>query len=235
MTSGTEVSSPGRVADSVETLAALRTAPGVRDAVVTEHADAEGTVTLGYVSGPDPALGTAWLRQHLLSRLPHHMIPEHFVVVDDFPLTVDGDYDLDALPGPPAESGQYDTYVAPRSAAEQQITDAMKQLIGVERVGVYDGFFGLGGSSILATQLTRRLREIFGVELLLRDVFASPTAAGLAQLITCTQQMSGAEKRRARRRRRWERAFRYVVGHPILVSTVDRVRRLLPARRRQHG
>lgn len=218
---------PGPEAGSVETLAALRIVPGVRDAVVTEHRGADGrTVTLGYVSGPDPALGTAWIRQQLLSLLPEFLIPEQFVILDAIPLTPDGEYDMTALPEPDPASGNADSYVAPRTPEEQQVTEVMKELLGATQVGIYDSFFGLGGSSILATRLTSRLREIFGVEVLLRDVFATPTADGLAQLIVHAQQRTGAEQRAHQRRRLRERSFRYVAGHPVLVSAWGRVRRI---------
>lgn len=225
-----EGSRPGPAAGSIETLAALRTVSGVRDAVMTEHCGADGrTLTLGYVTGPDPALGTAWIRQQLLSLLPDYLIPEQFVVLDTIPLTPEGEYDLTALPEPDLASGPADSYVGPRTPEEQQVADVMKELLGVAQVGIYDSFFALGGSSILATRLTSRLREVFGVEVLLRDVFATPTADGLAQLIVHAQQRSGAEQRRHQRRRLRERAFRYVAGHPVLVSAWDQVKRIGPA------
>jgi len=226
VTSHTEEGSrPGPAVDLVETLDALRNVPDVRDAVVTEQVAPDGrTMTLGYVTGPDPALGTAWIRQHLLSLLPDYLIPEQFLVLDELPLTPGGDYDLSALPEPAAESSPVDSYVAPRTPVEQQLAGIVKELLGIDRVGVYDSFFGLGGSSFLAARLTSRLREIFDVDLPLRDVFASPTVDGLAQIITSIHELSAAERRQVRHRRLRERAFRYVAGHPALVSVWRRVR-----------
>jgi len=85
--------------------------------------------------------------------------------------------------------------VAPRTPMEHQLTGILQELLGVDRVGIHDSFFELGGFSLLATQLTTRIREQFEVELSLRDVFASPTVDRLAQLIVLTQanELSGAE------------------------------------------
>jgi len=180
--------------DLVETLAALRDAPDVRDAVVTEHPGADGgTVLVGAVTGPDPGLGTAAIRQHLLTRLPANLIPEHLYVLDDLPLTPEGGYDQDALPDPGADGDPADTYVAPRTPMERQLTGILQELLGVDRVGIHDSFFELGGFSLLATQLTTRIRETFGVELSLRDVFSAPTVDGLAQLIVLTQSEGAGE------------------------------------------
>lgn len=232
MISHTEESSHLRPAvDTVETLAALRAVPAVRDAVVTGHAGADGrTVTVGYVTGPDPARGTAWIRQHLLGLLPDYLIPEQLFVLDRLPLTAEGDYDLGALPAPEGDNGPADSYVAPRTPTEQQLADIVKELLGIGRVGVYDSFFGLGGSSIQATRLTSKLRETFDVDLPLRDVFASPTVDGLAQIVVRIHGLPDDDRRRVRRQRRRERAFRYVVGHPALVAARRQAERLLPGR-----
>jgi len=222
-----EGSRPGPAVDPVETLAALRTVPDVCDAVVTAHVGMDGrTMLLGYVVGSDPTLGTIRIRKHLASRLPDYLIPEHLFVLDELPLTPEGDYDLSALPDPSAESSPVDSYVAPRTPMEHQLAEIVKELLAADRVGIHDSFFGLGGSSFLATRLTSRIREIFGVELLLRDVFASPSVDELAQMIVQIQERSEAEKHQARRRRLRERAVRYVAGHPAVLSIWRRVRRI---------
>jgi non-ribosomal peptide synthetase component F/acyl carrier protein len=181
--------------NSVETLGALREAPEVRDAVVTEHAGTDGpTMLLGYAAGPEPTLATAGIHQHLVTRLPDYLIPQHLFVLDQIPLTPEGDYDLSALPQPHADSTPLDTYVAPRTPMEHQLTEILHELLAVDRIGIYDSFFELGGFSLLATQLASRIREIFHVELSLRDMFESATVERLAQLIVRAQvELSGAE------------------------------------------
>jgi non-ribosomal peptide synthetase component F/acyl carrier protein len=190
------VGHPGRSpeADLAETVAALRDMPDVRDAVATEHAGTDGhTVILGYVTGPDPAFGTAGIRQHLVTRLPGHLIPQQFFVLDGLPLTPEGNYDLGALAEHEAE-GPAESYVAPRTPMERQLAEILTELLAIDRAGIHDSFFELGGFSLLATRLASRIRETFDVELSLRDVFASPTVDRLAQTIVRLQgEQSGTE------------------------------------------
>jgi len=179
-----ETTQSGPPVDTVVALAALYRAPDVFGAIVTEHAGADGrTVLLGYVTGPDPALGTGQIRRHLANQLPNHLIPEHVFILDELPLTHDGAYDVDALPLPSEEGAAADGYVAPRNQLESQLVDLMQEILGVEGVGVYDGFFALGGSSIMATRLASRIREKFDVDIALPDVLASPTVEELAVLV----------------------------------------------------
>jgi non-ribosomal peptide synthetase component F/acyl carrier protein len=183
----------GTEPDLVETIAALRDIPEVRDAVVTENVGVDGsTVLLGYVTGPDPSAGTAGIRQRLALRLPDNLIPQHLAVLDELPLTRRGDYDLSVLPEPETEDGATESYVAPRTPMERQLTDILEELLAVDRVSIYDTFFELGGFSLLATRLTSRIREIFDVEPSLRDVFESTTVDQLAQLVVRLQgEVSG--------------------------------------------
>jgi acyl carrier protein len=224
----------GHVVDPVETLAALRGVPDVQDAVVTESAGTDGTtMLLGYVTGPDPVLGTIPIRQYLTGQLPDYLIPEHLFVLDELPLTPEGDYDLSALPEPDENSGFADSYVAPRNEMEEQLAAAMKDLLPVARVGIHDNFFALGGSSFMATRLTTRIREMYDIEVLLRDVFAAPTVDELGQLIRIHFNRTETEQRAYRRQRRKEKAVRYVAGHPALIWVLRRARRLLPGPRQR--
>jgi acyl carrier protein len=134
------------------------------------------------------------VRQHLLRRLPDYLVPDYVVGISGLPLTPEGEYDLSALPEPRATQEQANAYVAPRTPMERRLVEILEELLPVDRAGVFDSFFDLGGFSLLATQLTTRIRETFDVDLSLRDVFVSPTVDGLAQLIVRTQgELSGAE------------------------------------------
>jgi non-ribosomal peptide synthetase component F/acyl carrier protein len=172
-------------ADPAETVAALRDVPGVRDAIVTEYLDVDGRATLtAYIAARDQLLSIAKLRQHLVTQLPEYLVPQHFVVLDQLPLTADGDYDLSVLPVPGYDLELADSYVAPRTPMEGQLTEIFEELLGLDRVGIHDTFFELNGFSLLANQLAARIRETFQCQLSLRDVFQTPTVEGLAQLIT---------------------------------------------------
>ncbi len=134
------------------------------------------------------------LRQRMRSRLPEYMIPAAFVWLDRFPLTASGKVDRDRLPAPNALSSE--EFVAPRTAAEEALTQIWARVLGTDRVGVNDNFFELGGHSLLATQLFAQLHASLNVELPLRTIFEAPTVAALAALLggeSGVQAGAGAE------------------------------------------
>ena len=139
------------------------------------------------------------LRDYLKSRLPEYMIPSAFLLLDELPLTPNGKVDRKALPAPDSMRRLEDeTYVAPRNAVEETLAGMWAQLLGVERVGVFDNFFDLGGHSLLATRLLSSLRKIFRLELTLREVFEAMTIARLAEILAAQEQTPGQTEKIAR-------------------------------------
>ncbi|RCJ26208.1 non-ribosomal peptide synthetase [Nostoc minutum NIES-26] len=128
------------------------------------------------------------LRQFLKAKLPEYMLPQAFVVLESLPLTPNGKVDRRALPTPDLHSEQKGKYVAPRTPIEEMLAQIWTQVLKLEQVGIHDNFFELGGHSLLATQLLSRIRNIFKVELPLRELFARATVAELAQSIGQLQQ-----------------------------------------------
>jgi amino acid adenylation domain-containing protein len=125
------------------------------------------------------------LRNFLKERLPDHMLPSAFVLLDELPQTPSGKINRRGLP-PPDRFGSEseESYVAPRTVCEERLVKVWGEVLGFSRIGVHDNFFSdLGGHSLLATRLLSRLRDTFEIELPLRAIFDSPTVAGLAQLI----------------------------------------------------
>jgi non-ribosomal peptide synthetase component F len=181
--------------DPMEAVAVLRDAPRIRDAIVTEQAAQDGTTSLlGYVAASDPDLDPSAIQSFLKARLPDYLVPRQVLVLPSLPRTPWGGYDLRALPRPVADPLDGDEYAPPRTPIERQLTGILKELLGVDRVGVYDSFFELGGFSMLATRLVTRVREAFEVQLTVRDVFESPTVDELATLIVRAQgELSGAD------------------------------------------
>jgi HemK-like putative methylase len=181
--------------DPLETVAALRDLPEVRDAVACEAANPDGGSALwGYVAGPADQRDAVTILNHLRTRLPAYLVPERLFVLDELPRTARGDYDLAALPAGEAAVAGAEAYVAPRTPMELRLTGILQELLNVDRIGVHDSFFELGGFSLLATQLTTRIRTEFEVGLALRDVFESPTVDELAQLIIRIQgELSGMD------------------------------------------
>ncbi|HEX2187467.1 MAG TPA: amino acid adenylation domain-containing protein [Longimicrobiaceae bacterium] len=162
-----------------EVEAALESHPAVRAAVVLAREDVPGDRRLvAYFTAEGEAPDTAGLRAHLAARLPEYMVPSAWVALEAFPLTPNGKLDRRALPAPEAGSGR--EYVAPRTDTERALAEAWAETLRVERVGVHDHFFEMGGHSLSATRLVSRVREALGVEIPLRAVFETPTLAGLA-------------------------------------------------------
>ncbi|MHC5728442.1 MAG: condensation domain-containing protein, partial [Nostoc sp.] len=128
------------------------------------------------------------LRHFLKAKLPEYMVPNTFVVLEALPLTPNGKVDRRALPAPDLQSDQKEKYVAPRTPIEEMLAQIWTQVLKLERVGIHDNFFEVGGHSLLATQLLSRIRNIFKVELPLRELFARATIAELAQSIGQLQQ-----------------------------------------------
>ena len=160
--------------------AVLAAHPGVRECVVVAREDVPGAPFLAaYVAG---TAGTDELRDGLAQRLPEYMVPAVFVHLDALPLSPNGKVDRKALPAPSLARPEEEV-VAPRNSTEEMLVEIWKELLRVERVGVEDRFFELGGNSLLATQVLARVKHRFGVEVTLQEVFRTPTVAGLAALV----------------------------------------------------
>ncbi|NPC47683.1 amino acid adenylation domain-containing protein [Corallococcus sp. AB032C] len=177
--------------------------PTVRQAVVLAREDRPGQKRLvAYVTGKDAKPEGAALRTYLLERLPEYMVPSNIVVLERMPLSPNGKADRKALPAP--ESGGADPsrpFVAPGTAIEQQIAQAWKDLLHVEQVGLDDPFFELGGNSLLALQLHRRLTAELGVTLALTDLFQYPTVRALAARLSRREDTPSEDAAQAGRSR----------------------------------
>ncbi|HEX8560148.1 MAG TPA: amino acid adenylation domain-containing protein, partial [Pyrinomonadaceae bacterium] len=155
----------------------------VREAVVIVREDGGAKRVVAYVvpdEGRAPTPGE--LRAFVAERLPEYMTPSAFVTLEALPLTSNGKVNRRLLPAPEQAEGEPGTdYAAPRTPVEEMLAGMWSEVLGVGRPGVHDDFFESGGHSLLATQLMSRLREAFGVEVALRQLFESPTIAELAR------------------------------------------------------
>src|SRR5689334_16261453 len=158
----------------------LSGAPGVATAVVEVRGRDGGEPRLvGYVVPKvEAALVVSELREYLQERLPAYMVPSVYVELAELPLTVNGKVDRRALPEP--EEWGSGEYVGPRTATEEILAGIWASVLKVERVGVTENFFEIGGHSLLATQVVSRIRESFGVDMALRELFEQATIAALA-------------------------------------------------------
>ena len=162
-----------------EVQAALAGLDGVEQAVVIAREDRPGDKRLvGYVTGTaDPAE----VRAALAERLPIYMVPAAVVVVAALPLTPNGKLDTRALPAPEYQDG--DRYRAPAGAVEEILAGIYARVLGLERVGVDDSFFELGGDSLLAMRVIAAINTGLDAHLAVRALFEAPTVAQLAPRI----------------------------------------------------
>jgi amino acid adenylation domain-containing protein len=163
--------------------AALSADAAVREAVVSARPGPTGDPRLiAYVvaSGGE-GFSTDEVRERLRGRLPQHMVPSAFVVMDALPLTPSGKVDRKVLPG--ADAAGAEAFVEPFTPAEIEMADVWRQVLGVERVGAADDFFALGGHSLLAVRLMARIRERFGRDVPIAELFRSRTLGALAGVV----------------------------------------------------
>jgi amino acid adenylation domain-containing protein len=165
----------------------LKQCPGVRQSIVV----ARGEQLLAYVTtGSQETLTSSELRLYASGRLPEHMVPSAFMVVDEFPLTPSGKVDRRALAilAQEATALSAEEYAAPRTPVETLICETFADVLGLERIGIRDHFFHTGGHSLLATRVISRLRAAFNVTL--RDLFEAPTAEALAARVEKGEERS---------------------------------------------
>ncbi len=164
--------------------AALAQAEGIREAAVIIREDVPGDKRLtAYLIAQGDAQPThEQLRSFLKTKLPDYMIPAAFVVLPAFPLTPSGKLDRRALPAPDGARPELRApFLAPRTATEQTLAAIWAEVLRVERVGVHDSFFDLGGDSILSIQVIARANRA-GLKLLPKHLFQHQTVAELASV-----------------------------------------------------
>ncbi|GGA35435.1 non-ribosomal peptide synthetase [Dyella nitratireducens] len=164
--------------------------PAVAEAAVAAHREEDGTLALaGYVVMREGQSRMAdELRSYLAKFLPDYMLPAHFVELDGLPLTPTGKLDRKALPAPVRT--QRVAYAEPVSDVEKKLAALWQQVLGVERVGLHDNFFQLGGDSLSAAEMIARFPEYFGMELPLASLFEASTIAGLAAYLQRAESKS---------------------------------------------
>jgi len=163
---------------------ALRAHPLVREAVVTVRTEERNEKTLAaYIVPQSDPVAAKDLREFLKERLPEHMVPAYFVMLQEFPLTSSGKINRLALPAPGIDAAAVSDYVAPETAVEKLLAEIFAEVLGVARIGALDNFFDLGGHSLMATQVASRIREAFRADLPVRSIFEEPTIRGLARSI----------------------------------------------------
>ncbi|AZG48348.1 non-ribosomal peptide synthetase [Gordonia insulae] len=160
--------------------AVLLEAPGVDAAVVVARAD-DGAppMLVAYLRSDSAEVSATETIAFCRRRLPSHMVPSAVLVLDDFPVNASGKLDRAALPAPALAADV--AYEAPTSPVEVALAELIVDLVGVERVGLRDNIFAIGGDSLTAARLVSRARTEHGISVQLTDVFDNPTVGDLAR------------------------------------------------------
>ncbi|HEY9871799.1 MAG TPA: amino acid adenylation domain-containing protein [Candidatus Obscuribacterales bacterium] len=190
-----EIEYLGRLDHQVK-IRGFRIATGEIESVIKQHPDIEECIVIvredlpgdkrlvAYIIANVETITFASLREVLQGKLSDYMMPSAFVVLESFPLNPNGKVDRLALPAPDTyRSDQETTFVPPQTEIEEEIAEIWIEILGIEKVGINDSFFYLGGHSLMATQLISRVRKKFDIDLALPDFFQSPTIKDLAELV----------------------------------------------------
>ncbi|MFG3297141.1 amino acid adenylation domain-containing protein, partial [Streptomyces sp. NPDC048179] len=180
-----------------EVEAVLAAHPGVEQAVAVVREGRLVGHVVGEVDGDE-------LRAFAATRLPDYMVPSAVVVLDAFPLTVNGKVDRGALPIPDLGAGGSRGPVTP---TEEALCELFAEVLGLDRVGAEEGFFELGGDSLLVMRLIARIRSVLEVSVGVREVFAEPTVAGVARLVEASGVSAGVVLARRERPERVPLSF----------------------------
>ena len=159
--------------------------PDVREAVVIAYGEGGDKRLAAYIIlKDDRELNVDGLRSHLKEKLAEYMVPSSFIRMDGFPLTSSGKVDRRALPAPVAKRQTGIDFVAPQSDIEKTIAAIWKDILKLEKIGVNDNFFDLGGHSLLLLRVMNRLQQLFGRPLTVVDMFQRPTIHALTMFLT---------------------------------------------------
>lgn len=165
---------------------ALKQHPVVQEAVVIAREDIPGDVRLvAYIIGrSQQELTTNDLRDFLKAQLPTYMIPPAFVLLEAMPLTPNGKINRSALPKPDfSKSDLTKNFVPPHTSTEKVIADIWAKVLQLEKVGIYDNFFDLGGNSLLTIPVCSKMQETLNIDISVIDLLTYPTVSAFAQYI----------------------------------------------------
>ncbi|BDA68746.1 non-ribosomal peptide synthetase [Calothrix sp. PCC 7716] len=160
--------------------------PEIQEAIVLMRGDvANNQLLVAYfVTNTETTLTTSNLRNFLKEQLPEYMLPSVFVQLKALPLTTNGKIDRRALPVPDGARPELEeVYVAPRSKMERAIAKVWQEVLRLEKVGVNDNFFDLGGHSLLMVQVNSKLKDVMNCNISIVEMFQNPTINSLAQYL----------------------------------------------------
>ncbi|MDZ8084001.1 MAG: amino acid adenylation domain-containing protein [Nostoc sp. DedQUE12b] len=192
----------GRIDNQVK-MRGFRIELGEVEAVLSQHGDVEGCCVIAREDTPGDKRLVAYvvadqdctptiseLRQFLKAKLPDYMVPNAFVMLESLPLTPSGKVDRRALKAPDLHSSDSDKFVAPRNQLELQLTQIWSKILKVDKVGVQDNFFDLGGHSLLTPYLMAQIKQQFGKDIPIASLYQNPTIEQLATIVQADSDSS---------------------------------------------
>ncbi|MER7014796.1 amino acid adenylation domain-containing protein [Saccharopolyspora sp. NPDC000359] len=205
-----ELEFAGRADDQVK-IRGFRVEPGEIEFALSEHPEVQQCAVVVREDRPGDrrlvayvvttgAISAETMRAHLAARLPEHLVPTAFVQLDELPVNFNGKVDRQALPEP--DGARAGTGRAPRGPQEEILCELFADVLGTTVVSIDDNFFHLGGHSLLGTLLASRIRSVFGAEITIRQLFTTPTVAGLSAVL---DEFSGRDRTPVRAAERPER------------------------------
>ena len=196
----------GKRTDLGEIETVLRLYAGIHQAAVAVKKAGEDSQRLvGYIVPEDGDLSVEKIRTFLTEKLPDYMVPQVFVYLDAMPLTHSGKVDRNALPDPGRRRPHLATpYVPPQNDEEKILCSIWGDVLEVDEIGTQDGFFDLGGSSVLVMSVVEQIRSRFNINMPIVKIFECPNVALLAEYIRDVPQegtaFSGLDERARQRR-----------------------------------
>jgi amino acid adenylation domain-containing protein len=177
--------------------AALSGHPGVKECVVSVSEPVPGEQKLvGYVVTGDATFDADAVRTTLRGKLPEYMVPSQFLILPALPLTPNGKIDRKALPSPssfaPSRRGNTEASMTP---TERRVAGSWREVLKIERVGLHDNFFDIGGHSLLLVRLHASLKREFGEDLRLVELFQWATVAAQAARLSSSAHADAAVER----------------------------------------
>ncbi len=152
--------------------------------IVSEDSSGNQTLVAYYTEILHGNVDVAKLRKYLQDSLPEYMVPQHFIKLNRIPLSSNGKTDRKALPPIKFERRTEAIYIEPRNSEEKIVADVWKDLLKLDKVGIDDSFFDLGGHSLLLIRILGKLKSHFKKELKIIDFFQYPSIRKLVEYLT---------------------------------------------------
>ncbi|MEW5821231.1 MAG: amino acid adenylation domain-containing protein, partial [Cyanobacteriota bacterium] len=156
---------------------------GIREAAVALSEDSANNKFLCSYFVADIKIDANELKAFMSGELPYYMIPSFFIQIEKMPITPNGKIDKKKLPKPILTTELKDEYAAPTNANEELLVEIWKEVLGIEKIGINNNFFSLGGHSLKAVFLQSKIEKKFNISIPLNDIFKNPTIKELALII----------------------------------------------------